>query len=513
MGKCISCGKINNYFKYILLSIFFIILNNSIYGFNYNDSFEEVNIFKFIMGYDDKNNNNTDNNNNDNINNKVDENKKELKKFFEYISQHYLIRQILSYCGTFIMGWVFYCYEIRVSHRERLKSTIIEKKQESKELSLIYNDSFEDLNSFKNYFIYLIIIVFLVIEEQLINIYFLALKDVDFWMFELLIITYINSKMFKYEIYKHHWFAILFNLVIVFLKLGAIILSIKEKEENNTITNFIDKKRLPIIYCEYKLFIPFGIFIYLILIFLRSLVNSYLKYFMDKKYISESKILRTYGLFGTIICIFACIFTTIKECNSYQNNLERDIDISDYFCQFQKEEKNTIKIYFDSFSLYFQPSDNKEILLEMTIYFFGILTFFFYKYYYFLVIKLLTPVHIVFSYPIEYFLEKVILAITTVIISLIRNKNTKFLIFVDKSIDYNEIKFFLDFFGDIISIIGFLIYFEIIELNFDKFNYNTIQNMIVRSFGESKEIANSEDGFENDERGQQIIEEDDLIKN
>ena len=72
MGKCISCGKINNYFKYILLSIFFIILNNSIYGFNYNDSFEEVNIFKFIMGYDDKNNNNTDNNNNDNINNKVD---------------------------------------------------------------------------------------------------------------------------------------------------------------------------------------------------------------------------------------------------------------------------------------------------------------------------------------------------------------------------------------------------------------------------------------------------------
>ena len=126
---------------------------------------------------------------------------------------------------------------------------------------------------------------------------------------------------------------------------------------------------------------------------------------------------------------------------------------------------------------------------------------------------MLTPVHIVFSYPIEYFLEKVILAITTVIISLIRNKNTKFLIFVDKSIDYNEIKFFLDFFGDIISIIGFLIYFEIIELNFDKFNYNTIQNMIVRSFGESKEIANSEDGFENDERGQQIIEEDDLIQN
>ena len=37
--------------------------------------------------------------------------------------------------------------------------------------------------------------------------------------------------------------------------------------------------------------------------------------------------------------------------------------------------------------------------------------------------------------------------------------------------------------------------------------------MIVRSFGESKEIANSEDGFENDERGQQIIEEDDLIQN
>jgi len=42
-------------------------------------------------------------------------------------------------------------------------------------------------------------------------------------------------------------------------------------------------------------------------------------------------------------------------------------------------------------------------------------------------------------------------------------------------------KFLLDESGDIASIIGFLIYLEIIELNFCGLNYNLKKNIIIRS--------------------------------
>ena len=45
-------------------------------------------------------------------------------------------------------------------------------------------------------------------------------------------------------------------------------------------------------------------------------------------------------------------------------------------------------------------------------------------------------------------------------------------------------KFLLDISGDIASIIGFLIYLEIIELNFCNLNYDLKENIIKRSIEE-----------------------------
>ena len=47
-------------------------------------------------------------------------------------------------------------------------------------------------------------------------------------------------------------------------------------------------------------------------------------------------------------------------------------------------------------------------------------------------------------------------------------------------------KFLLDISGDIASIIGFLIYLEIIELNFCKLNYNLKKNIISRGENDYK---------------------------
>jgi len=62
--------------------------------------------------------------------------------------------------------------------------------------------------------------------------------------------------------------------------------------------------------------VPVGIFVYIILITLRSYVNSSLKWLMDLKYISDKKLLMIYGIFGAIISFIICIITTFVKCKN-----------------------------------------------------------------------------------------------------------------------------------------------------------------------------------------------------
>ena len=88
-----------------------------------------------------------------------------------------------------------------------------------------------------------------------------------------------------------------------------------------------------------------------------------------------------------------------------------------------------------------------------------------------LIIKYYTPIHVIFSFPVQFFIEKTFLLIFTAIF------------FNDDLFKENSQleKFLLDESGDIASIIGFLIYLEMIELNFCGFNYNLKKNIVERS--------------------------------
>ena len=66
-----------------------------------------------------------------------------------------------------------------------------------------------------------------------------------------------------------------------------------------------------------------------------------------------------------------------------------------------------------------------------------------------------------------------------------------------------KIKFFLDISGDFFSIIGFLIYLEIIVVKCYKYDYNTTDNIMRRSFGE---INNNSD----DNESEIILNESDI---
>ncbi len=445
MGNYIGCGKFNKYYYYIFLTFFFELLNDFLYGFNYLDFLKDA---KFID-----------------------------TKTQMYFSWHHIIHQIFNYFGTFILAYGFEKYEIYSIKQLLSMAQPPEQNKDVMQISLIHND-LEELESHNNFMMYLIIVFIWIIEELSIDIYSYALKDLDFWMVELIIITYLNAYMFKIEIYKHQKCAIWFTIFPCLLKIITIILSLFD---NN-------KEKIPILYNVNRLLIPIGIIIYLILITLRSYVNSKIKWFMDLKYISPSKLLIYYGLLGTIVCTIICTISTFVECHKSGEVKE----ISDYICKIPYKDENSNntnqtkfnKIYLDSFIYYYktfsgdisEDFSKKEIVYEIIIIICGIITFFFQKYFSILVIKYLTPVHLIISVPVFYFFQKISLVIYN--------------FFKDELYNHSAIqniitKFIIDIFSDCFSFFEFLVYLEIIELKCGKISYNIKRNITRRSFGES----------------------------
>ena len=220
--------------------------------------------------------------------------------------------------------------------------------------------------------------------------------------------------MFKIDIFKHQKCSTYFiSIFCTILKIIALILNNvndferpkvppegseppDEKgpppiEENN---NFIYKGNIPVII--------FGLLIYLFIITIRSYSNCKIKWHFDVNYIPKGKLLMFYGLIGTIICVISCIITTFIDCNKT-------------WCRVRDKENNLM--YYDSFKIYFKYLFNSRIstifLNILLILFFGT-SFFFKSYFFVLVIKHLTPVHIIGLSSIHYFIVELILGIITI---------------------------------------------------------------------------------------------------
>ena len=79
-----------------------------------------------------------------------------------------------------------------------------------------------------------------------------------------------------------------------------------------------------------------------------------------------------------------------------------------------------------------------------------------------------------------------------------------------KELNFKTAKFLLDISGDITSILGFLVYLEILELNFCKFNYNLRKNIILRGESELSGKENEDNRPSSEEEGLKDIEMGDL---
>ena len=427
MKKIISIGEINKSLLYIFLMSVSSVLNKYIYGFTYIECFYPMNIYRTlhnsILGGDSD------------------------------CRRHRVFDPFFSYIGIIFISFIF--LREKIEQEEDLNKEKIDQKETKNTnlaIKLIYNKRKSYLKNVYGILFYILILFLWVAEENLLLIYVDIIQDLDFWFFELIFVSLIFSKYFLTKILSHQKFGMAIGIII-----GSIL---KIFSISVTLTSGTD-----VFYNKYKWLISFVI-IYFLLIILRSYVNTQIKIFFDLKYISQRILLASYGLAGFIILGLTGIFTSNVPCSE---------ELRKYVCNFNSIDNTAL--YYDNFSVYYESGKNMAVRLIVIV--LGMITFFFDKYYSTLIIKLYSPIHVIFSFPIQYFLGKFFLLIFTAIFfreDLFREKN-------------KISKFLTDEFGDTFSIIGFLIYLEIIELHFCNLDYNLKNNIINRSNDEIKELA------------------------
>ena len=357
------------------------------------------------------------------------------------------------------------------------------------------------------FFYFFTIFILVIVEQAIETIYLLIFQDLDFWMFELVILALLNKLVFyNSKIYKHQIFAIIMTIIPALLKVFSIIVAFEDdtKEKDDYIGH------LPIYYIKKSSYrIPFGILLYLILITLRSCANLMLKWYMDLKYISHNQILTVYGGIGTIVYCIICLLTTFNECKKI--NKDKD-SICDYLAKVTKDKNGKIYYYFDNFVIYFEKlwnSSREGKVRELAIILIGIITFFYKKRFSLLVIHYFNPVYIIFSIPLGFLFQKLVSLIFTM------PKGHHKYITQD---EYKIYKLLLDTAGDIFSFLGFLIYLGIMVLDFCNLDYDIIPNIMKRGCIEANansELSESSDSFydEMDKDSNKLLEdsEDSII--
>jgi len=459
----LTCRNINKHYLYILLSPIFLLINNISFGFNYYNILKEINIKNIFRS---------------------EEEPKGFRQFF--------IRQFFCYLVTIIFSFIFY----KIENKKR--ETFISSKKENEEannenqysqIKLIHQQSVTIYHS-SSLFLYLLFILSLrVILDLVLTKFHNILKHLDFWMLELIFLSIFSKTILNINIYSHQKAAMILTVFPLLLKIVTIILSFYDG-----ITKYIN---VVYIYIEKVWLIPVGVVIYSFLILLKAYINTKIKYYMDKKYISSHKLLILYGLIGTLFCSIISTVSTFNECEKTYNSTQ---NIVDYFCEIREinitniEKINETTKYLANYKLYLKNFTNtEESLLEIFSVSLGAASFFFYRYFCLMIIKYLSPIHLMFTIPPFYLIKKIILRAY-----LLASYETD----VKKQFDKNSIfkaKFILDSIGDIFCIISNLIYFEILELNFCNLNYYLKKAIIERGLLD----------FYGDDENEILIEDDD----
>ena len=451
MGKYFSCGKYNNYYKYILLTVLFSLISTVIFGVGYCNHSDEIFLAHLYP--------------------------EETEKTQIALSHHIIIHNFYRHIIILIISIILHNYENNSSKSQKNEEN--NKKinvQLNPEIELIYD---EDIGKTKQKpGLLLLLVIFIYIIQDILNIFFFQfdLSQFNLWILEIPLLSFFNYKLLKFKIYSHHKLAIYSGVIIcVAIKIIQFFIFAFGKE-------FKDK-----VYNKHEFLYFIGIISYLLTITLRDYSITKMKVFMDFKFIPPSKLLIVMGILGIIINLIIMLIFSYNKCATID-----DIDI--HLCNVV-ENDNREEAYFENFFIYFQilkDSINNgkayEVVIEVFSSFFGSLSNFCYIYFYILIIKYLSSVHYIFYLLTYTFAVQVIYGLKSIIKS-----------FYSKQNEIDILYFITGGISDFFSCFGILIYTEVIELNFCNLNYNLRRYIITRSETDSKEEINLNEQFEKPE--------------
>jgi len=383
-----------------------------------------------------------------------------------------------------------------------------------KQYELIHTNLYEEIteSSYK----YIILSSLLLIINDVIMKWIFSLNEIfDYFFFNILIMTLIFKYHFKEKIYSHQMLA----LVIVLFLSGALFVAClfedaNFKKENKTVWEAFDGSH-------------YMILVFIVIYLFSSTCSCYgiiiQKRIMDNKFIYPYKIIFCKGILGIIISSALIVISTLVPCkeNHIVNikeskflNFNSNIYVSENFLIKNNSTENDTgnfnftetplfecidsynnNTYFDNFFSYFENLNNitndekqKDKYLELFLYIpiYSILHFITNILLIF-VNKLLSPIHCLI---VESLYRIIHIFIQTLQNIDIKNEVEGF--FYEFILQPFSTKI-LRFIAYIISLLGYSIYLEIIELKFCGLNNNIRKNIRKRAIsdGRAREKMNS----------------------
>ena len=279
--------------------------------------------------------------------------------------------------------------------------------------------------------------VYLELHKLLYN---LGFQSLHFWTFETIFTFWLMKKYFVVDIYKHHKYSIIFIFLMstIFLIISSLIPS--EESGLNAYQEIVEK------YGNY--FYCFSTMIVLVVLtFGYSFSRSYSKILMQNKFVSTHILIIFIGITGLIISLISAIIL-------YYINFEYEKNIIDYFNELKSCDRD-YKFYMEIFLVYpiYIFCRFMEINFE------------------FLTIYYLNPIYDLIINNLSFLLIKIV----------------SFIIYNFSDV----INFLLSELSEIIGLLGYTVYLEIVELNFCGLS-DDIKKIIISKAERESTILNIE---------------------
>ena len=369
------------------------------------------------------------------------------------------IQSILIYLGYIIFGIIFlFCKDVKkVEIKESIrKKTIINRN---------INDSKTYKEKIKNNRIQLFLLgLTLAFHTEIRKVLYIeGFQFFHFWTVEILFILRFMRKYFIMDFYFHHKVSIIFIIstcTILLLTASFLPNSLYDKNTGNAYKNIEVK-------LGSKFYSILFIFIFIALSFIYSFTRVYSKILMQIKFISPYKIIIMFGIIGFIISLIASIV-------SYK------IDYKDNFYNYFSAMREVLngekpyKFWVEIFCIY--PLYSFAGFMEIT---FEIFTIYY-----------LNAFYVLAANTLYFFIAELIIFMLNI-----------------SSDGLKIVHFVITELTEIFAFLGFMVYLEIIELNFCGLNENIKRRIMEKGerefrtlsefseFDINKEINNDEDDY------------------